>query len=390
MFDLKNKNISVKKSILFMIVCILTGCLLSAAVFASSPLTFQTITSGVISGASTYTVFKDNSVYYAKNQYGGIVFSSSNASSLLQSVLTIGGNIFIKAGLYDNLKTLYVYGDTRISGEGNNTILKMADNNNANLFWVVGDNNNIIFEYLCLDGNRNAQSSGYPMLIQLYDDVANIYIHNCHFQNGYSVGIDINRAYNVTIQNNLFNNFRHDAINVETQEGTAAFNIKILSNTISNCDRYAIDIWIGNALIDGNFISDIPAGNPAININTLANATIINNEVINVGSNAIQVMGEYDLIANNRLTNCGLRGVYLYNAANITVIGNVIIDTLNKGIYVSNSSWCIFSGNTFPSIQEVGGSNYNLIIGCIAKNNILTEGASSHANLCWNGSSWLT
>jgi len=69
---------------------------------ASSSNTF-TISSGIYPGSHTYTIYKEGSTYYAKNAYGAIDYSGTDASTVIQSAinaLTSSGKIYIKAGDY--------------------------------------------------------------------------------------------------------------------------------------------------------------------------------------------------------------------------------------------------------------------------------------------------
>lgn len=97
-----NQKVSIKKVVLIIIASCLVCSLLTAAVFASSPLTFQVITSGVVSGAPTYTVFIDNAIYYAKNAYGAISYSDTDFESLIENINTANNHadILLLNGIY--------------------------------------------------------------------------------------------------------------------------------------------------------------------------------------------------------------------------------------------------------------------------------------------------
>lgn len=161
-----DKPIKAKKALTLCIVCALVCSLLTAAyVYASSPATFQVITSGQYPGAPSYTIFVDNGVYYAKNAFGGISWSSTNAPTVFQNVCnalnTTGGTITISAGTY-NLGTTGIIipstGDmtdayeryairvigsgqdsTTISYSGTGAAITIGENDNRHFFYKLSD-----------------------------------------------------------------------------------------------------------------------------------------------------------------------------------------------------------------------------------------------------------
>jgi len=109
--NLKKENVQLLK---VAAISLLIGLLLGAMlVYAQSSNTF-TISSGVYPGAPSYTIYKEGSTYYAKNAYGAIGYSGTDAATVIQSAINAingRGHIFIKAGVYDLYSPISYTGD---------------------------------------------------------------------------------------------------------------------------------------------------------------------------------------------------------------------------------------------------------------------------------------
>ena len=68
-------------------------------VYATTPSTTPTFSTGPYPGAPTYTIYTNGSWYYAKNEYGGIEYSSTSAAVVIQNVFdTHPSFVFFKNG----------------------------------------------------------------------------------------------------------------------------------------------------------------------------------------------------------------------------------------------------------------------------------------------------
>jgi len=115
-------------------------------VYASSLSTFY-LSGGIYPSASTYTVWVEGSTYYAKDAYGQIQFTSSNASQVIQNsfdaIADVGGEIYIKKGAY-YLPTAIDIPHTRrtfsIVGEG--VTMSFRDYGGNSATWLYYDDSN--------------------------------------------------------------------------------------------------------------------------------------------------------------------------------------------------------------------------------------------------------
>jgi len=93
--------------------------------YATSPSTTPTFSSGPYPGAPTYTIYTNGSWYYAKNAYGAVDYSGTDATQVVQNVFdNHPAKVLFKAGtynLFDHAVTAYV--PIIIEGEGKQTII---------------------------------------------------------------------------------------------------------------------------------------------------------------------------------------------------------------------------------------------------------------------------
>ena len=94
-------------------------------VYATSPSTTPTFSTGPYPGAPTYTIYTDGSWYYAKNAYGAINYSGTDASQVVQNVFdNHPAKVLFKTGtynLFDHSVTAYV--PIIIEGEGSSSLI---------------------------------------------------------------------------------------------------------------------------------------------------------------------------------------------------------------------------------------------------------------------------
>lgn len=91
-----------KKIVLGLIVLFFVGIAVGAAIAQGTTAIF-TVSQGVYPGAASFTVWTADGSIYAKNAYGQVVFSGTDASTVLQAVevaASAGNTILVKTGTY--------------------------------------------------------------------------------------------------------------------------------------------------------------------------------------------------------------------------------------------------------------------------------------------------
>lgn len=346
-----DKPIKAKKALTLCIVCALVCSLLSAAyVYASSPSTFQVITSGIVPGSPTFTVFMDSGVCYAKNTYGGISYSSTNASYVLNSALAVG-NVEVKDGNYTLTSKVLIDDDGRqLIGQGSNTIFKQSGAviNMIDLQGAYGDAlANVVLRDFVIEGSYqdarllNVQYA-YPCTIQ------NVVVRNGGANTGYSV-VGFQRCYRL----NLYN-----------FEVVDSNDIKVY---MDQCHGFT---WIGgrcgwgSGSQDGLIIIDCAGGlveGVAFEHNGASGITIKTGPY---ETSSINIMGNY--IEGN----AGSNQITCLNGSAINIVGNYINgeSISDQGIY-SETPGVAIKDNTF--LNHV--STFSIILADATANFTLIE-----------------
>lgn len=120
---------TVKIALIFLAIGLLLGTLIA---FAATPSNTFYISGGVYSGAPSYTIWKEGSNYFAKDNNGQIDYDDTNATELTEDVLTAlssGGSILFTSGTYD-LNIVLNQSNIVIKGEGQGNTILRNDNTN--------------------------------------------------------------------------------------------------------------------------------------------------------------------------------------------------------------------------------------------------------------------
>lgn len=201
-----DKPITARKAIALGLICILIGVIFGAVyVYASSPTTFQVITSGPVPGSATFTVFKDGSVYYAKNLYGGISYSSQNASYVFNSALSVG-SVYVLPGSYSLTNPIVIDDSSRkLYGENERSTIITQTTVDTDVLYVGVSSSYIETVEVCglsLVGSGGA-TTGRGLNIQgavLYSNYHDLLISDCY--DGVMMNATYaNRAYRSYVSN---------------------------------------------------------------------------------------------------------------------------------------------------------------------------------------------
>jgi len=200
---LKKENVQLLK---VAAISLLIGLLLGAMLVYAQSSNTVTISSGVYPGAASYTIWRDGSYYYAKNAYGAIDYSGTDAALVIQSAINAingRGHIFIKAGIYDLYSPinytsdnfeLYIEGEiggiyaytpycTVLRKQFNGDMLTLSSSRNA--YYA-----NFYLKNLKFLGNRDSYT-GRGLVVS---GPSWSVIENCHFSNMYGNAIRIENS----------------------------------------------------------------------------------------------------------------------------------------------------------------------------------------------------
>jgi len=327
----------------------------------------------------SWIIFKHEGRYYAKNGKTGEIFSSTDASKVIQSAVnalgTEGGKIFIKGGTYDFLQEVYLRGNLVIEGEVEATVLRVAGdvahpifrNEDSMIYHVLIKN-------LMVDGNGDAladpatRGEGAAFRLRLIGGlkIVNVRYKDIRCGAAISTGGDITNCKNIVIEKCTFyrcgvptSAFLCDAIYI----GDARF-----FRTMNNHFEEATDTFIAtdgcrNFIISNNI--GVLAGEQCVSVTTQTGrpraqrVIVANNYFYTEGYKGILVDpagGDipYDIkMANNIIEGKFSKGIRIINASKVDVINNRIIgDATNDAIYIDAGDNMKFALNRLSDLAN--------------------------------------
>ena len=367
-----------------------------------------------------YQIFSDKINTYAWNTIKhSIDFADKNSSSVINhafDALPHGGVVRIDSGTYTLSGTILLHSDDVLEGSGWSTILKMTDGaNNTDMIKEkkLGEEN-IVIRNLQIDGNRINQFI-HPKHAIYLSEVANVVLDHVFANHIDGTAIAVFSAgkaqYNQALINSVVNDTARDAVyfagnraiivnNTLTNWNDTGLVLSICRDCIasnnqisgiptaigngiaiiSNSTRVAIfdneiknsphdgivfqrvGFWFAgnNILISGNHILDNSQN--GINMGTRSDknygVTIDNNEIINNAKNGVLIAGNKTRLTNNLIEKNGGSGVFLYNAYDTLIRGNIIADNGLKSESDNNYGIEISGDPPYGSVSTLITGNY--------------------------------
>ena len=334
-------------------------------------------------------VYQEGGHIYAKNRNGKVICVDSQTACLQEAInhVTSGGLIFIKPGIYNIYKTVYIEQQNSkitIMGSGRSTVLKSYKTGDPpymlRLNYAKGvtlrdfavDGNGIAYENIreslmsfnaptdlklinleCFNTNTGACIDiGYAHLVhmeglylhdsgsvKLSDGIhvgysTFVYLYNSHIENNTDAGIAFDNCQNVVVENNFF--FYNGAGNIIIWSAKNDMPGTLRSLIAGNHIAGNKGIWIGkeqnvtsipeSVHIVGNFIWNTNIG---ILIDAGSVVQIVGNLIRRSNVAAIKTAGWFTDISNNVITDSN---VGIDSQSNTTHIRNNIFLVVNTPI----------------------------------------------------------
>jgi len=334
-------------------------------------------------------VYQEGGHIYAKNRNGKVICVDSQTACLQEAInhVTSGGLIFIKPGIYNIYKTVYIEqqnSNITIMGSGRSTVLKSYKTGDPpymlRLNWAKGvtlrdfavDGNGIAYENVreslmsfnaptdlslinleCFNTNTGACIDiGYANLVHmeglyLHDSGSVkksdgihvgfskfVYLYNSHIENNSDAGIAFDNSQNVVVEDNFF--FYNGAGNIMIWSMRSDVLGTIRTLIAGNHIAGKVGIWVGkeqnvtsvpeSVHIVGNYIWDTDIG---IRIDVGGVVQIVGNLIRRSTVAAIKTAGWFVDISNNVITDSN---VGIDSQSNTTHIRNNIFLVVNTPI----------------------------------------------------------
>lgn len=398
---------------------ILTVLLLGVYIgYSATPSTSIWISSGTQPTGFDYTVFREGSNYFAKDNFGRIQFDSANATTLIQACLTTGKSIYIRDSTYALSATLQLANNVLIEGESWNTILEVTGSGSYSTGVAIShlgpSVENVTVRNLCLSGGTFPDSNLFNVYNGSYISLEKCKISRNNGTNRALASFQDCR-YSRMIDN-IFEYAGTDSVDCEAIYINDCTEIMIQRNIIRECSREGIyiDSATNNTLISDNLIQNIGDSGVEVkeNVETIQISnnifrnnvvavyiigttspfcSVLGNTITNSG-NGILCLSDYVVISGNNIFNVS-QGVTLSAVSRGVISGNIIRQTL-YGIYIYNTENATISGNLCSDSLTNGygirlvGSNYTLVVGNLATDNrygiVETASACNYNNFVAN------
>lgn len=387
----KQVSLRIATALILCSIILAAGFSILYMVLASAPSSTFWLAPGIYPGAPSYTVWREGNNYFAKNANGELEYGETNASYVINSVITENSAIYLAFGTYQlsasieiNAKSVTLYSDGRGESEMANhggAVLTPTDDS----FPLI----NITEDFATISG------------ITIFGDRAN--------RDG-NIGIAV-EASHIDILHNRILYTSKEAVKVSGSR----LGINIAYNEFRECVDYEEAATVGCLDISGmadSFISfnEISGLKTGIYGNSFGATTIQGNKIFPVtygcyfdSPQRVSFIGN---IVEPAVTNLTEYAFYVVSYGGGSwgkynrIVGNEISGGTSGekgGLYFKGSS---VTNNTVTSntirqfdwsgIEEDDSADWNVYIGNTLINTgyILTE-ANSKVNLCYNGTSWI-
>lgn len=266
----------------------------------------------------------------------------------IDSVAIDGGTVIIPAGTYLVSVPILVRNNVSVIGSGiGNTVLKVPDNHNDELFGVLrtpfGESTvNVYVANLTLDGNRRNQQSGEHFGFYCGVEPGNpesdfdIYVEHVETHHFTGYGFD---PHELTTRLYLINCISH-------HNGLDGFTLDgIADSVISGCISYENDRHGFNIVTNTNF-------------NLFQNCVVRGNYE---NGFTVQNGSENNQISNNMAYRNHGDGIYIAGVADNAILNNYVAENLAYGIRVRGCPRTSIIGNRLHSNSQRGNEQYNEI-----------------------------
>ena len=384
-------------------------------VYASSLSTFYL--SGGVYPQADYTIWREGSYYYAKNAYGAIIYSGTNASEIINSAINsldaVGGEIYVYADSYAISSPIRFEGCHNIILRGGGVRTTFYASADVNVFEVMGTEGESISDIEL----RNFKVKGY---YDINPSTTKTGIYVQYTTNTKIMGVWVHKAnhgiylYGETNYRPIVQDCRcwdNDDDGIADTGSYASIIVDNWSFDNGDCGIHLVNG--GNRLISGNFLSgngvggggskhglalenvelstvdgNIMATNEKDGIRVTTNSsdnTISNNIIRNNKESGVMILGQYtthNVVDGNRLISNGNASESLRNGItlmtdsdNNVISNNIVSDSGYVGIYLANTvDYTIVIGNNCR--DETDG--------------IQDNGSTNKINLCWDGTTWIS
>ena len=370
-----------------LILCLIVAVFTAGIVVATSPTQPFTINRGIYPGAVSFTIWEEDGTYFAKNPYGVIAYSGTDAATIINTVIA---SVSLEADI-SNSQTIKFIGTFVVSDTillvSNYTIYDggyfvMATGANCDMFYA-GANTSGLADYtpgqigitmqnMVINGNKAENTAGNGIVWECIhkSTMRNMYIYDLPYDGllltgsagQYCVHGGTDNLYDYDVRIYACNRNGIEAL----YQGMSNFNCWVAANSWNGLSMYECD----ENYVRGSYRDTVSVDGKDILLNSC---------------NLNQIIG---VIANS-----GGYGLYLTASTENSIVGGHYSEHDHCGLYINGHGNMIV--NVFGSsdvaeggLVETGGTN-NTVLGCQFLDNFYMDGTNYHAVACWNGTNWI-
>jgi len=309
----------------------------------------------------------------ARNDTTGLIeYSSRDATETLQyalSALMNGGKILLRQGTYTLSRSLVsnTSNGVELYGEGNLTVLRLADSVNRSLITLQSVRDWHIHD-LQLDGNKTNQApnSTKSNAIAAWNCtnilVERIYVHDCR-----NYGLTFSMCTGSKMLNNYVNDSGANGITIDDQGGGGG-NV-VQGNVVDGASDVGITAWAGkDLLIEDNQVMNIDNNDSPYGANThigmMAEGSTLGCTRVTYKGNIVKACAASGFssfpganaintdisVESNQISNCGKCGAYFGRSTGSRAQNNIILSCSLDGISLGENA----NNNTIASNQVSG------------------------------------
>jgi len=300
-----------------------------------------------------------------------------------------GGTLTLSEGTFIIDGPINLISNMVLQGQGENTVIKLADNFNANTSIIRGNGVfNVLIRNLVIDGNKAQQTSGTQHGIYLSNS-ENIKIENVTIKNCRDYGLNLQGSISGCVADKV--SIYYNEIGVRLLANSSIINSVIAENEFSGIHCYdAINTTISNCKIYNNG-AGIYNNEYGIYVKDSENLIIMANYIYGNNSDGIYLDGGLkNKISKNKIYQNNDDGMTLDALQKSEVEGNEIYDNTGIGVFITYSENNIICANTLEGNVSVVGEFSGVMLVSSLNNTMQSNkirGNAAYGIWLWGGCS---
>jgi hypothetical protein len=398
---IKDYNLKLSRVLIIIVIAIVLSVGITKAL-TTQPFT---VSMGIYPAAPSFTVWDQDGTLYAKNSFGVIAYTGTNASNLIQQCLDNGNKTLVTSGFYTIDAPITLNAWNWLEGDGG-TYFHLDTNVNDYMFKFDSDSHDVRLKNFRCYGNGASQSGSEDSngIIFASSLTYDVWITDCAFYTWKGCAVNFTGVNHFYIDRCIFDSYGTGAVRGKTAIFLSGTTEAHISNIVFERVETGIHSMNGDRIVMSDITGthgDFTTGaDNAIYFQSTHNIEV-NNVVLKYWEGSgVTLTGVENVTLNNVFSKyCVTDSVLIYNT-NYTVASNFQLGNSDTGLYLGgvclhNTFVNVLSyENTQQGVYESAISDYNIYNNIDTYFNgapgISTQGTNTHTVNSWNSTSWVT